>query len=318
VRFVVLTSKPESVYADTQTSYEYPAQYRQFFEPLAHGESMLAIIYEPGAHGSGRMAYVGWAALSTSPTLSPRTTTAGRPLWEVKYVDRVQEFPTPVPRDVLGEPIESWLRNVSAENRAVRTSGASVRWIPLEDAKRILELGHSGELVASGYEPVDDHQAPEEVAAERATRLVTAGERDARFRRQVMSAYDFRCSVSAFGIGELPLGRATRLIDAAHIRPVNKQGSDGVTNGLALTPTLHRLFDEGLFTIVNQGGHLSVVTSPHLEPTMISSPDGSFALPLKTGLQLRSPASPDAGPGPSHLRFHQREIFRGTESLLHP
>jgi putative restriction endonuclease len=316
VKFVVLASKPESAYADTQTSYEYPAQYRHFFTPLERGESMLAIIYEPRARGAGRMAYVGWAALSSRPTLSSRTTQTGRPLWEVLYLDRVQEFPTPVPRDLLGEPIESWLRQVAPENRAIRTSGASVRDILLGDAQRILELGHSGELVTSDYGFAGDHLETDDLVAERTTRLVTAIERDARFRRGVMSAYEFKCSVSGFGIGELPLGRATRLIDAAHIRPVNKQGSDSVSNGLALTPTLHRLFDEGLFTIADSAIGLTVVTSPHLEPTMISSADGAFVLPLTTGLRLREATSTDTRPSPNQLRYHQREIFRGAQSLL--
>jgi putative restriction endonuclease len=161
-----------------------------------------------------------------------------------------------------------------------------------------------------------DHADAEDLVAERATRLVTAIDRDARFRRGVMSAYEFRCSVSGFGIGQLPLGRATRLIDAAHIRPVNKQGSDAVTNGLALTPTLHRLFDEGLFTIAGSPDGLTVITSPHLEPTMIASDDGNFVLPLKTGLNLREAVSADARPSLNQLRFHQREVFRGAESLL--
>ena len=179
---------------------------------------------------------------------------------------------------MLGEPVESWLRQITPEHRAVRTSGASVRAISLDDAQRILELGHSGELVTTGYGLASDHADPGDVAAERATRLVTAIERDARFRRRVMSAYEFRCSVSGFGIGELPLGRATRLIDAAHIRPVNKQGSDAVSNGIALTPTIHRLFDEGLFTLGSSPEGLVVITSPHLEPTMITSSDGAFVL----------------------------------------
>lgn len=316
MQFVVLASKPDSAYADTQTSYEYPAQYRRFFEPLEKGEPMLAIIYEPLARGVGRMAYVGWAALSSPPSLSPRRSAVGRALWEVRYVDRVQEFPNPVPRDILDEPIEQWLRRIEPADRAVRTSGASVRFATFEDARRILELAHAGELPAIEYPRLDEHLDPETLTAERATRLVVAVERDAIFRRRVMAAYDYKCSVSGFGIGDLPLGRATRLLDAAHIRPVAHDGSDAITNGLALTPTLHRLFDHGLFTIQRRADALVVLTSPHLEPTMITSADRSFRLPLEDGLELRLPASSAAAPSPEQLRFHQRRVFKGPDSLL--
>lgn len=276
---------------------------------------MLAIIYEPGAHGVGRMAYVGWAALSSPPTPSSRTTESGRPLWEVAYVDRVQEFPVPVPRDIRGEPLEDWLRSISPEHRSVRTSGAAVRSLSVEDAQRILEVGHAGELVVSAYSS-SDHPELEDLVAERATRLVTAVERDARFRRRVMSGYEYRCSVSGFGIGDLPLGRSTRLLDAAHIRPVSRQGSDSISNGLALTPTLHRLFDEGLFTIIGSPGSLSLVTSPLLETTMISSPDGSFVLPIKSGLLVRAAADHELSPRLDQLRYHQKHVFKGPELSL--
>jgi hypothetical protein len=89
-----------------------------------------------------------------------------------------------------------------------------------------------------------------------------------------------------------------------------------VSNGLALTPTLHRLFDEGLFTIGESSAGLTVITSPHLEPTMISSADGTFALPLTNGLAVRQATLTDDRPNLSQLRFHQREIFRGPESLI--
>lgn len=318
MRFLVLMSKPETRYGDTPTSYTYPARYRQFFEPLERGEPAIAIIYEPLGRGTvkGRKAYVGWAALRAAPEPSRLVGEHGEALWTVTYVGPMQEFPNPVPRDPFGEPIETWLRDVASADRDVRTSGASVRFISESEAKEILDLGFAGQLGAATYEAASLSDEPSLVAEDRARRLVGALERDARFRRSVLSAYEYRCAVSGFGIGRLPVGRATRLLEAAHIRPVADHGPDMVTNGLVLTPTLHRLFDQGLFTLRWEEAHLEIVTSPYLEPTMIASPDGSFRLPLATGLRVALPVDHGHWPNSSQVRYHQSQVFKGPGSAL--
>lgn len=62
--------------------------------------------------------------------------------------------------------------------------------------------------------------------------------RDANFRKIVLIAYDNRCAVTRIQL---------RLVDAAHILPVpSGDSSDHVTNGLALSPTFHRAYDNCL------------------------------------------------------------------------
>ncbi len=62
--------------------------------------------------------------------------------------------------------------------------------------------------------------------------------RDANFRKLVLNAYDNRCAVTRIQL---------RLVDAAHILPVSSDdSSDHVTNGMALSPTFHRAYDNGL------------------------------------------------------------------------
>lgn len=319
MKFLVLMSAPENWYGDTPTSYPYPAQYRRFFEPLAAGEPTLAIVYEPRGKGAirGRQAYVGWAALAGVPQPSPKAGVRGERLWVVNYVDRMQEFPNPVPRDPFGEPVEAWLREIATEHRDIRTSGASVRFVTESEVQRIVELGYAADIGQAPFGFAREPAVPEAlVSEERSRRLVSALERDARFRASVMSAYDYRCAVSGFGIGTLPEGRATRLLDAAHIRPVSEQGSDAVSNGLALTPTLHRLFDQGLFTIAQRKSRLEVITSPLLEATMIELPDRTFRMPLITGLPVVLPSDTSSRPRVADLRYHATHVFKGAELLL--
>ena len=61
--------------------------------------------------------------------------------------------------------------------------------------------------------------------------------RASNFRRQVMAAYGNRCAVT---------GTQLDLVEAAHIVPVKAQGTDDVSNGLALSPTIHRAYDNSL------------------------------------------------------------------------
>ena len=62
--------------------------------------------------------------------------------------------------------------------------------------------------------------------------------RDANFRKKVLNAYENRCAVTRYQL---------KLVDAAHILPVAVEGgSDHVSNGLALSPTMHRAFDNAL------------------------------------------------------------------------
>ncbi len=61
--------------------------------------------------------------------------------------------------------------------------------------------------------------------------------RESSFRRQVMDAYGSRCAVTRAQLN---------LVDAAHIVPIETQGTDDVSNGIALSPTIHRAYDNSL------------------------------------------------------------------------
>ena len=67
--------------------------------------------------------------------------------------------------------------------------------------------------------------------------------RDSIFRRIVLRAYDARCAITSL---KLINGGGRAEVEAAHIRPVEANGPDIVSNGLALSGTAHWMFDRGL------------------------------------------------------------------------
>jgi len=67
--------------------------------------------------------------------------------------------------------------------------------------------------------------------------------RDVSFRKRVLTAYSFHCAAC---------GIQLRLVEAAHIIPVNHDNStDETRNGLALCALHHRAYDQALITVLD-------------------------------------------------------------------
>ncbi len=282
---IILESSLGSEYDDSPSSYEFPERYRSFFAPLDRGIPVFAVIYEPRGERGGRMAYVGLATISRPPTPTGGRSGNGQKLWRVEYDAPARPFETAVPREPFGEPVETWLHALPrGRSRNVATFGRAVRALSDADLQRILELGNAG-VLDTVYPTVDEHAAPELLVAERSRGL---------------------------GLGRVSRTKPQGLLDAAHIRPVARSGSDAISNGLPLTPTLHRLFDGGLFTIGYDEGRPKLRTSPRLEPDMIEAPERGFVLALRDGLPLLVPPDQRLWPHAEQLRYHAREIFKGA------
>jgi len=311
VQALVLEWFVGSEYEDSPTSYEFPSRYLRHFEPLSRGEPMVAVIYEPRGDGSGRMAYVGWAPIEAPPVASGRRNRRGEPLWTVHYTGTYRNFDRPVPRHLGGEPVEAWLREIEAGRpRNVATFGRAVRPLSPADLETIFRFAFASDLDAEvPYRMVDAEATPELQVRERATRLVASAQREASFRDDVLASYAHRCAVTGFSAGIRSPSRMFGLLDAAHIRPVRGDGPDDVFNGLALTPTVHRLFDRGLFTLTYQGDRPELLLSPRFDETMIRSPDGSSKLVLQNGRQLFLPRDRRCWPHPDALAYHREQVF---------
>jgi putative restriction endonuclease len=89
--------------------------------------------------------------------------------------------------------------------------------------------------------------------------------RDANFKKKVLGAYDNRCAVTRSQL---------KLIDAAHILPVvSSSSSDHVTNGLALSPTFHRAYDNCLIYL-DENFYMRLNTEKSVELTALGLDGG--------------------------------------------
>lgn len=66
------------------------------------------------------------------------------------------------------------------------------------------------------------------------------------FRKAVLEVYDKQCAISGLKIDPI---KETMLIDACHIVPFSQTYDDTIRNGISLSPTFHRAFDNGLVAI---------------------------------------------------------------------
>ena len=300
----VLGTASQSTYADSLTSYQFPSQYLGNFELLSTNADMLAIIYEPrGQSRSGRMSYVGWGIIRGVPIRDPNSATLR---YTVKFLEPLRSFDRAVPREIDGEPVERSLREIPRGNlRNVATFGRAIRGIEPDDVETILRYGSSDPLWVSLYDDEDGSQTPDG-GSSRVRRLVTRLDRNVQFSKNVLGAYGRRCAVSG-----LAAGGHGGLIEAAHIKPVGSPhfGPDDIKNGIALTPTLHRLFDRSLFSLKYVGDNLVVVTSSQLSDRMVHDTESGSGLRLECGQKVRLPTELSLRPDRRFVNHHRRSLL---------
>jgi putative restriction endonuclease len=176
-----------------------------------------------------------------------------------------------------------------------------VRTISDADYDQILKRGFAQILsppLVSEYE----HEIREEPATfERpiVERVTARPFRDAAFATAVKSAYENTCAITGLRIIN---GGGRAEVQAAHIRPVAAAGPDSIRNGLALSGTVHWMFDRGLLSVDDD---YSLLVAKGRVPDTIErllNPDGKLRLPA-----LRH----ELRPHPQFLRFHRDTIFKG-------
>lgn len=121
--------------------------------------------------------------------------------------------------------------------------------------------------------------------------------RGAIFKRVVPKIYNYTCCVSRTRIVS---AREVQMVDACHIVPIAESADDRITNGISLTPSMHRAFDRFLFSIDKD---YRVVVSPHYNE------QGYPFLKVFEGTQIVLPREVGYYPAVENLQWHY-ERFR--------
>ena len=129
--------------------------------------------------------------------------------------------------------------------------------------------------------------------------LVNRTIRDANFRRLVCEAYNDTCAVTGLRIIN---GGGRSEVQAAHIWPVAEGGYDVVQNGIALSGTVHWLFDRHLISLTDE---YELLVSHNKVPSELR---GLFAGQMA---RIRLPQDERLRPNPVYLRRH-REHFEAA------
>lgn len=126
-------------------------------------------------------------------------------------------------------------------------------------------------------EPFDPKRQAD--ARERVLREVVQRQGQAKFRKELITAYGGRCAITGCPV--------TPLLEAAHITPYLGPHTNSITNGLLLRADLHTLWDLGLLAVtldtetvwvspqvndptyrVLEGAHLTEPTNPAQRPSV--------------------------------------------------
>lgn len=180
--------------------------------------------------------------------------------------------------------------------------GRAVRLIPDAEFDQILKAGFAPVL----GEEMPQRQSRQFEISEPSTPFerpivemtVSRPFREKSFMHNVRAAYENRCAMTGL---RLINGGGRPEVQAAHIQPVAEKGPDSVRNGLALSGTVHWMFDRGLISI---GDDYKILTAEN------HVPNDALRL-LNQSRSINLPNDPAFYPNALFLKFHRDKIFKG-------
>jgi putative restriction endonuclease len=297
----VLLHRADSIYDDRpEEQYQFPKQY------LGRASQFVGdwiIYYEPRRGGGGK----GYYAIARIEGIIPDPSADGMYLALIEPGSYLA-FERPVPFSGPEGLVERGVLN-----EAGKISGraqAAVRPISIEDFNRILDLGMPDEpallpriddaveltpdsVFAEGQAPFLGDPARERVEIY-SSRIV----RDRIFRKIVLKAYDCRCAVTGL---KFINGGGRAEVQGAHIKPVEANGPDIINNGIALSGTVHWMFDRGLISLSDD---LDILVS-----RQVNDVDRVWGL-VNPSRRATPPTDSAHRPHPRYLAWHRNQCFK--------
>ncbi len=296
----VFTTKVDPTYDNLpEFRYHFPKTYLRAAEQ-AVGDWI--IYYEPRrtsgdpSSRGGRQSYFATArvtAIEQDPS---------KPDHYYVFVADYLEFDNAVPFRQGGYYYEGALRREDGGTNK-GAFGRAVRLVPDQEYDLILQAGFATALYRStetlgahlGAGLTEEQEIFERTIIEH---VVAQPFRDAAFARHVKTAYENTCAVTGI---KLINGGGRAEVQAAHIRPVAADGPDSVRNGMALSSTIHWMFDRGMISVDDD---YTILTAHERVPDTV----GRL---INTDGYLRLPPRPELRPHPQFLRYHRDEVFKG-------
>lgn len=294
----VFTTKANPTYDDLpEVRYHFPKTY---LNQVKDTVGDWIVYYEPRRQDSdpagrgGRQAYFATARVQR---IEPDPRLANH---YYAFVTDFLEFENPLPFREAGKYLESSL--VKADGSTNKGAfGRAVRLISESEYQLILQLGFANPTVRQPE--YDDARVAEELTEyKRPTveQLVSRPFRDIAFTKNIRAIYDFTCAMTGL---KLINGGGRPEVEAAHIRPVGNDhnGPDSIRNGIALSRSIHWMFDRGLLSLTDD---YEVLMVKKLVPDPIRrllNLDGKILLPKDPRLR----------PHPQFLEYHREHIFKG-------
>jgi putative restriction endonuclease len=300
----IFDTKANSGYDDEiMRRYHFPPQYRKVAEELI-GDW---IVYREPRRNGGRRAYI---AVGRVLQIDADPERDG---YSYALIGDYLPFDRPVPFINNGIYAEGALREIKNPSRVgAFLQGKSIRSVSEVDFWAIVRAGFDETLAPTNairleldYPHLDEETqdllwAPPEEQERRIEQiLLNRKVREASFRYHVCEAYDNRCAITGLRIIN---GGGRAEVQAAHIWSVASGGPDVVQNGLALSGTVHWLFDRHLISLTDNYG---LLVSHNKVPEELR---GLFSKQLD---RIHLPHDPKLWPHRSYIARHREEFCSG-------